>query len=110
MPKTRRTQHIVVYTQECSETQLHTAKVSQSAKALGFSQFLWMRHVWKDLILFFCDDQVHRIGCNFPLWNPVIFGILVTFWFSYRNCTLIAAPFATQDRLLEIPTNAHQTK
>ena len=40
MPKTGRTEHIVICTQERSETQLHIAKVSQSAKALGFSQFL----------------------------------------------------------------------
>ena len=38
-PHTSQIQRVVVRNQERSETQLHTARVSETAKALGFSRF-----------------------------------------------------------------------
>ena len=38
-PNTSQSQHVVVCNPERSETQLHTVRVSETAKVLGFSRF-----------------------------------------------------------------------
>ena len=41
VPNTAQIQQAALYTQEHSETQLHTVRVSETAKALGFTLFLF---------------------------------------------------------------------